>query len=103
MFICIKFLSMFAFLFTSFFAKKIVHFSCKWRFVLFYKENNMLGGEMLTTTKWKQKLEFNIFLFMFSKKLNCNLVMHVSGCCQGYSYFVIATKVDQPICFHLGV
>ncbi len=35
--------------------------------VLFYKGSNVWGGKILITLKWKQELEFNIFLHMHLK------------------------------------
>jgi hypothetical protein len=43
------------------------------------------------------------FLVHAFKKHYCNLVKHGGGGRHGSSYFVVATKVDQLICFHLGV
>ncbi len=45
--------------------------------MLFYKGSNVWGGEILIALKWKQKLEFNIFLFMHSR----NFILEFGSVC----------------------
>lgn len=102
--ICIKFPCMS----TSFFTKKIVHVQCKWCFVLFSMEccftrKAIVRGRNVENNIMEARVGVQHFLVHAFKKHYWNLVKHGGGGRHGSSYFVVATKVDQLICFHLGV